>query len=129
MSTFKINYDDVKVEEIMAKIKAKIKEKREEGVYDKLLEQILAEKYSGDPRDDLYTDLSAIRGLSMISFDYPYTSHRPLFGGFIILIKKIFRLLYKIALKPVYQKQESYNALVAKVLSNIVDRIHKLEKE
>ena len=129
MNDFKINYDDINVEKIMAQIQARIKEKREKGVYDKLLEELLIQKYSNNLNTDIYSDLYTLRELSKITFDYAYTSHRPFIGSFIILVKKIFCFLYKIALKPIYQRQEAFNSLVFSILHKIVDKIEQLEKK
>lgn len=123
MKSFQIDYNNIDVEKITEEIKSRIKEKRDSGVYEELLEKMLDEKYSVNKQRSLYNDISTLKELSKVSFDHHFSSHRLLFGGFVIFLKKIFLSLYKIALKPIYQRQEFYNTLVVTTLQRIIQKL------
>jgi hypothetical protein len=113
----------------MKQIENKIKEKRESGVYEKLLNELLTKEGYKNVNSDIYNDLLLLKELAKVDFNYQYTSHRLFFGGFIIMIKKFFRFLYKISLKQIYQTQESFNSLTYNILCKIVDKLEKLENK
>jgi len=129
MDTFEIKTDNVNVKEIMELVRKQTQKKRESGVYEEKLSEMLEDKLS-NKRENLFEQcMNTARGASRFETDEPFTSHRPVLGYLIIPLKRLVRFMVKVSLQPLFFRQEIFNSSTVKSLEILSERIDDLKTE
>jgi hypothetical protein len=130
MDTFEIRDKEINSEAIKKEIQERIRKKREQGVYDKMLQEYLLSKNESIHPNRLYISLDNAKKLAeLIDIDYKIESHRGTIGKLIIFVKQILRAILRLVLKPLYDRQEEFNKFILDYLRITTERIERIELE
>ncbi|MBI5199059.1 MAG: hypothetical protein HZA09_03480 [Nitrospirae bacterium] len=113
MNTFIFKDKEIAALGLKEKIKERVSEKIEKGVYNpeeignvsKRKLDILLDLEIGDS----FRRFHYLYGNWDITKEFQITSHRPIIGPFIVLVKKFVRFFVRIYSKPIFQKQAGFN--------------------
>ena len=119
MNTIEIKDEEIKVEEIMAKIRENIRKRKEAGIYPKEdLSEISIEM------DNIQDNLQYLKNNADIgNNNYFISSHRPFTGKFLVKGRSLINGEVRRYIDPVIWKQTEFNNELVKILSDAGTRI------
>lgn len=123
MDTFEIKDEEIDVEDIMQKIKDNVKKRRESGEYTKEMDALVNEPLLPPPpsagEGDLQSDLNYINSNWDVHVEYSITTHRPIFGRFLVWTRRVIHGEVKRYADLIVGKQNEFNVHLVRVLNNI----------
>ncbi len=137
MDIRKIKEEEINVDEIMKKIRAKIKKKKEKGIYSesenkKIYESgLVSAEFYNQSEDDLEIFLEYLNKNWDPREDSPITSHRAIIGHIIVFIKKVIRKFLKLfwADHILLSSQAEFNLQLIKLLNASIINYRKLSNQ
>ncbi len=137
MDTFEIKDDEINVEEIMSKIRENIKKRRESGVYETGMEEVInrplfstnknADEAGLNTKSDITHDLDFLNSCWNIYADYNINSHRPIIGPLLVSSRKVVHGEVKRYVDLVVNKQNEFNLHLVNVLNGLCNKIAELD--
>ena len=128
-NTFAIETPGVDVRAIVARIQARVEEKRQAGVYDRYnLSAIKAIEMDNLKSDEAYLDyyLRTIwRAADIDLGDFAIPSKTPVFGKPVVLLKKIIWKLLKFYTFRLFSQQKDFNAKMVSVVEGLNRKIDR----
>jgi len=135
MDVLEVHDDEVNVQEIMDQIQKRIEERKKSGVYSEEVEELLREDISQlnkepesfvDSFDELGYALQQANSHWHVTGSYPILSRHRFLAPFLVLGKRLIRLLVRTYVDVIVQQQNKFNSSVVRSL-NTVNKI--LEKQ
>lgn len=123
---FEIRDEEINVEKIMEKIRENIKKRKEDGDYKENELEIMSSTFSAvsSLKVDVPEGLEFIRSCDICNEGYTISSHRPVFGKFLVQGRKMVHGEIRRYVDPMFQKQRDFNFNVAQVLKNILGEVN-----
>ena len=122
-NTFEIDTPGVDIQNIIARIQARVEEKRQAGVYDRYnLSAIKAIEMDNLKSDEAYLDyyLRTIwRAADIDLGDFPIPSKTPVFGKPVVVLKKIIWKLLKFYTFRLFSQQKDFNAKMVSIVEGL----------
>ena len=115
------------------KIKGRVSEKLEKGIYNPEEIRNVSEKkldiFLDIAEDSNFKTFHYLYGNWDIIREFQITSHRPFIGPFIVLIKKFVRFLVRLYTKPIFKKQAGFNRDLILLDREILKELRDLRRE
>lgn len=133
MNTFIFKDKEIVSLGLEEKIKERVSEKIEKGVYNPEeignVSKIKLNIFLDVEEADSFRVFHYLYGNWDLTREFPIISHRPFIGSFIVLVKKIVRFLVRLYTKPIFKKQAGFNRDLILLNKEILKELRDLRKD